>query len=177
MQETIIMNSQFLWEKLEDSEELKKFKEENPDAYLCSGFFIIDSEEKIPDNKYHFDFYIPSSKKTFSFELESGIKIVELERLENETSVITLEEVSLKNHFDFGEIKEKILREMEFKHISNKIQKMIFSLQSKDGKDVLIGTVFLSGLGLISVNLDLFSNEIVDFEKKSLFDMMKIVKK
>jgi hypothetical protein len=168
------MNSQFLFEKLEDSEEFKKFKEENKDAYLCSGFFIIDLNEKNPENKYHFDFYIPSSKKTFSFELEEGIKLVELERLETEN---VLEEVSLKNHFDFERIKGLILSEMELKHINNKIQKMIFSLQSKDGKDILIGTIFLSGLGLISVNFDLAENRITDFEKKSLFDMMKIIKK
>jgi hypothetical protein len=168
------MNSQFLWEKLEESEEFKKFKEENKDAYLCSGFFIIDLIEKNPDNKYHFDFYIPSKKKTFSFELEDGIKLVELERLENET---LLEEVYLKNHFDFEKIKELILNEMEFKNISNKIQKMIFSLQNKEGKDIFLGTIFLSGLGLLSVNVDLIENKITDFEKKSLFDMMKIVKK
>ncbi|MEK6913417.1 MAG: hypothetical protein AABW47_01970 [Nanoarchaeota archaeon] len=168
------MNSHFLLEKLEDSEEFKKFKSENKDAYLCSGFFILDLNEKNPENKYHFDFYIPFSKKTFSFELEDGIKLVELERLEEEK---VLEEVSLKNHFDFGEIQQKILTEMELKHISNKMQKMIFSLQSKDGKDILIGTIFLSGLGLISANFDLTENRITDFEKKSLFDMMKIIKK
>jgi hypothetical protein len=167
------MNSQFLLEKLENSEEFKKFKEDNPDSYLCSGFFIIDLAEKNPENKYHFDFYIPSSKKTFCFELEDGIKLVPLERLDE----TILEEVSLKNYFDFDKIQEMILTEMELKHISNKIQKLIFSLQSKDGKDVLIGTIFLSGLGLLSLNLDIAENTINDFEKKSLFDMMKIVKK
>ena len=76
------MNSHFLLEKLENSEEFKKFKKENKDAYLCSCFFIIDLESKTPENKYHFDFYVPSIKKTFSFELEERVKLVELERFE-----------------------------------------------------------------------------------------------
>lgn len=166
------MNSQFLFEKLESSEEFKKFLKENKDAYLCSGFFDIGVDNNL-ENKYHFDFYIPSSKKTFSFQLEGGVKLVELER--NDEQI--LEKVSLKNHFDFDKLKEKILIEMELKKINNKIQKMIFSLQNKDGKDFLIGTIFLSRLGLVKADIDLSENRITDFEKKSLFDMMKIIRK
>jgi hypothetical protein len=167
------MNSQFLFEKVQNSQEFKKFKKENKDAYLCSGFFVVDFESKDSDNKYHFDFYIPSSKKTFSFELENEIKLVPLER--NDEQI--LDKVLMKSHFDFDKLKEKILIEMELKKITNKIQKMIFSLQNKDGKDFLIGTIFLSGLGLLKVDIDIASNQITDFEKKSLFDMMKIIKK
>ncbi len=167
------MNSQFLLEKLEHSEEFKKFKKENPTAYLCSGFFVIDFAEKNPESKYHLDFFIPSNKKTFSFELENGVKLVELERTDGHV----LEKVLMKDNFNLGKLKEKILVEMELKGIKNKIQKMIFSLQNKKGKDFLLGTIFLSGLGLLKVNLDISKNKITDFEKKSLFDMMKIVRK
>ena len=167
------MNSQFLFEKLENSDEYKKFISENKDAYLCSGFFVVDLAEKDPEDKFHFDFYIPSNKKTFSFELENGVKLVELERVDG----TVMEKVSMKKDFDFDKIKEKLLVEMELKKINNKIQKMIFSLQNKEGKDFLIGTIFLSGLGLIKADLDLSENIFTDFEKKSLFDMMKIIKK
>lgn len=166
------MNSQFLLEKLESSEEYKKFIKENPTAYLCSGFFDFGID-KNSENKYHFDFYVPSSKKTFSFELENGIKLVPLER--NEEQIF--EKVSMKNNFDFDDIKEIILKEMELKKINNKIQKMIFSLQNKDGKDFLLGTIFLSGLGLLKANIDIINKTITDFEKKSFFDMMKIIRK
>ena len=167
------MNSQFLLEKLENSDEYKKFISENKDAYLCSGFFVVDLTEENPEDKFHFDFYVPSTKKTFSFELESGIKLVELER--NDDKI--LEKVSMKKHFDLDKLKEKILIEMELKKITNQIQKLIFSLQNVDKKDVLIGTIFLSGLGLIKVDVDLAENIFTDFEKKSLFDMMKFMKK
>lgn len=166
------MNSQFLFEKLEDSEEFKQFIKENPGAYLCSGFFIIDMD-KNSENKYHFDFYVPDSKKTFSFELENGIKLMPLERNDE----VIMKKVLMKDHFDFDELKEKIMTEMELKKINNKIQKMIFSLQNMDGKDFLLGTIFLSGLGLLRADIDIQENQITDFEKKSLFDMMKIVKK
>lgn len=166
------MNSQFLFEKLEDSDEYKKFIKENPKAYLCSGFFIVDLD-KNPENKYHFDFYIPESKKTFSFYLEEGIKLVPLERTDEKV----LEKVSMKNPFDFDELKEIILNEMANNKITNKIQKMIFSLQSKDKQDFLFATIFVSGFALLKFDFDLKTKKITDFEKKSFFDMMKIVKK
>jgi len=165
------MNSQFLLEKLKNSNEYKEFIKENKTAYLCSGFFVIDMENN-GNSQYHFDFYVPESGKTFSFELEGGVKLIPLERDEQ-----VLEEVSMKNHFDFDKIREKILTEMELKKINNKLQKMLFSLQKVKGKDMLLGTIFISNLGLLKVNMDIDSNQITDFEKKSLFDMMKMVKK
>ena len=165
------MDSQFLLEKLKNSQEYKEFIKENKDAYLCSGFFVIDMESN-GNSQYHFDFYVPESGKTFSFELEGGVKLIPLERDEQ-----VLEEVSMKNHFDFDKIREKILTEMELKKINNKMQKMLFSLQKVKGKDMLLGTIFISNLGLLRVNVDIDSNQITDFEKKSLFDMMKMVRK
>lgn len=159
------MNSQFLWEKLEDAEIYSKFVKENPSAYLCSGFFMVDLAEENPENKYHFDFYVPASGKTFSFELEmEEIKLTPLER----TNEKILEKVEMKFPFDFDEIKEIILRRMEEEKITNKIQKMLFSLQNSEGKDVLFGTVFISAMGLIKVNIDLENKKITDFEK--IFD-------
>ena len=167
------MNSHFLLEKLESSEEFKKFKKENSKSYLCSGFFIIDLENKNPENKSHFDFYIPETGKTFSFELENGNKLVELERFDEKV----LEKLSMKDNFDFDEIKEMILNEMAEKKINHKILKMIFSLQNSEGKDALYGTILLSGLGLLKMTFNISEKKISELEKKSFFDMMKIVKK
>ncbi|MCK9595807.1 hypothetical protein M0R19_01325 [Candidatus Pacearchaeota archaeon] len=165
------MNSHFLLEKLECSDEYKKFMKENPSAYLCSGFFDIGDDNS--SNKYHFDFYVPESRDIFSFALENDIKLIKLERNDEQA----LDKVSMKDNFDFDKIKEKILIEMELKKINNKIQKMLFSLQNKDGKDFLLGTIFLSGLGMLKVNFDISNNQITDFEKKSIMDMMKIIRK
>ncbi len=167
-----MMNSHFLIEKLECAEEFEKFIQENPKTYLCSGFFDIDLSNE-SENKYHFDFYIPETKKTFSFQVENEeIKPIGLER--NDERVLA--KVWMTSEFDFDKIKEIILQEMESKKINNKIQKMIFSLQNIDGKDVLLGTIFLSGLGLLKVNFDIAEKKIFDFEKKSIFEMIKVVK-
>ncbi len=83
----------------------------------------------------------------------------------------------MKNHFDFDEIEKIISREMEFKKINNKIQKMIFSLQNIEGKDSLLGTIFVSGFGMVKANIDLKEKKITDFEKKSFFDMLNIMRK
>lgn len=167
------MNSQFLLEKLENSDEFKKFISENKDAYICSGFFIIDIENKNQNNKYHFDFFVPNSKKTFSFELEEGIKLVLLER----TDTQIYEKVSLENNFDFDEIEKTILKEMEKNKINNKIQKMIFSLQNIKGENLLLGTIFISGFGIIQVSIDLKGRKITSFEKKSFWDMLNVMRR
>ncbi len=182
------MNLQFLMEKLKNSEEFGKFIKENKNAYLCSGFFVIDLE-KGNSSKYHLDFFVPQTGKIFCFELENknlqqvlnsssnpteveGIKLVPLERNEQ-----VLEKISMKNDFDFDEIEKIILKEMEAKKIKNKMQKMIFSLQNLNGRDFLVGTIFVSGFGMIKANIDLEEKKIIDFEKKSFFDMLNILRK
>ena len=166
------MNSEFLLEKLKSSEEFKNFKKENPTAYLCSGFFSIDVESKEPKNQYHFDFFVPENKKTFSFELEEGVKLVPLERYEQ-----ILEKISLKENFDFEEIQKIITTEMELKKVNNKIQKMILSLQNVEGKESFLGTIFVSGFGMVKVTFDLKEKRVTDFEKKSFWEMLNVIRK
>ena len=89
------MKLQFYLEKLQASESFEKFMKENPKAFLCSGFIVIDKEGK--DNKQHFDFFIPKEKKIFSFQLEEDCKKVEVERIDDKTP----EKISLDCDFDF----------------------------------------------------------------------------
>lgn len=165
------MNFQFYLEKLFDSEEFKKFKKENKDAYLCSGFFSIDRQGK--DNQQHFDFYVPSNKKMFSFQLEKEFEIVPLE---NYGEMIP-EKLSEKINFDFDEIEDIIINKMKEENVNKQVQKLLLSLQSLEGKNFIIGTIFISGMGLLKVTIDLSENKIINFEKKSFLDMFKIIKK
>jgi len=167
------MNSQFLLEKLHASDEFKKFIKENQDAFLCSGFFNIDLESENPENNYTLDYYVPSEKKFFSFQIDGEIKCSPIERNDEKIP----EKVSENLDFDLDKIKEMISREMEWKKINNKIQKLLLSLQSKGGKDFLLGTIFVSGFGMIKVTIDLKEKRITDFEKKSFFDMLNIMRK
>lgn len=186
------MNLQFYLEKLFASEKFQNFIKKNPSAYFCSGFFSIDKENK--GNKIHIDYIIPETKKIFSFQVsapkglpsgdedinpEGKVDVIPVEQIGDEF----LKQLSDNIDFDFEEIEKMIVEKMDEQKIKSKIQKILLSLQKIDtlkgtsGKIFLVGTVFISGLGMIKIKIDLEENKIVEFEKKSFFDMMKIVKK
>jgi len=165
------MNFQFYLEKLNSSDNFKSFMKKNPGVFLCSGFFIIDKQGI--DNKQHLDFYLLSSKKIYSFQLENNMQLVPIESRND----IIPEKISMNCDFDFDEIENLISQEKEKHNIKNKIQKILLSLQKVNGKDFLIGTAFISSLGLIKINIDLSENKITDFKKKSFFDIMNVFKK
>ncbi len=171
------MNFQFYLEKLFDSEAFKEFRKENPDAFLCSGFFTLDKEGS--DNQQHLDYWIPSSKKLFSFKLnEDPIEMVPTETYKDpEGNEFDPEKINDNIQFDMEKIEKLVVEKALEEKINNKIQKLILSLQRKNGKDFLLGTAFLSNLGLLKVMIDIDKNEITDFEKKSFFDMMKFIGK
>ena len=143
------MNFQFYLEKLFASESFKKFKDENELAYPCSAFFILDKEGK--DNKQHFDYYEPNLKKMFSFKLEDNCAIVPVDLRDQNVPT----KLSMNYNFDFDRVEKLIVEEMQKRDIKNKIQKILLSLQNKDGKDYLVGTVFISMMGLLKVNIDI----------------------
>ena len=161
------MNFQFFLEKLMASKVFENFMAENKEAYPCGGFFIIDL---IGDgNKQHFDYYNPSINKIFSFKLEEGMQILPVEMIDSRIP----KKVKMNYDFDFNDVEKMIQEEMKKQEITNKIQKIILSLQEFEGKDYLIGTVFITGMGMIKINIDISEMKIVDFEKKSFFDMMR----
>ncbi len=170
------MNSQFYLKKLEKSKELQEFLKGNPKAFLCSGFFVIDNEGK--DNQVHFDYYVPDKRELFSFQLEGEIKKARVDILDDKWIP---EKVSNYN-FEFEDVEELIVEKMKEEKLKNKLQKILLSLQKikpegeSESKNYLIGTVFISGLGMIKVHIDLKEMKIVLFEKKSVFDMVKRVK-
>ena len=163
------MNFQFYLEKIKASEEYKNFIKENPDAFLCSGFFVVDKNGK--DNKTHFDYW--ANGKMFSFQLEGGIQLVPIETINN---TLSPEKISEKIDFNLEEVERMITEKIEEEMIKNKVQKILLSLQSKNQKSFLIGTVFLSMLGILKVNIDISKGKIVLFEKKSMFDIVRRVK-
>jgi hypothetical protein len=173
-----IMNFQFYLEKLMNSEDFLKFKKENPNAYLCSGFFSID-KEKDGQHEQHLDYYVPEFDKIFSFKLlnEGKVEMVPVESYNDAEKKEKPRKLNDNYDFEFKDIEKMIEKKIEEEKINKKVLKMLFSMQNKEGKDFLIGTVFITGLGLLKCNVDLQEKKIVEFEKKSFFDMMRIVKK
>jgi hypothetical protein len=168
------MNFQFYLEKLYSSQEFEKFKKENPEAFPCSAFFSFDfTNSKNLENKQHFDFSVLDSERIFSFMLEKNCELIPLENFNKQQ----LTKVTLNYDFDFDEIKQKIEKEMEEKKINKKIEKILFSLQNFEGMDFLVGTVFISNLGIIKIKINIPSLDIEEFEQKSFMDMINIFKK
>jgi len=158
-------------EKLYDSPSYQQFVKENPEAFACSAFFVVDKDGK--DSKQHFDFWLPKEKKMFSFKLESGAEAIPVELISEDIP----EKIRTNFSFDFNDIEKLIQDRMDKEEIKNKLQKMILSLQSRDGKDFFVGTVFISMMGMIKISIDLESMKILDFEKKSFFDFIKVKRK
>lgn len=165
------MNFQFYLEKLFDSEEFQDFIKENKDAYPCSGFIVCDFEGK--DNKTHFDYYVPSVKKMFSFKLEDNCAKIPVEIIPEEAP----KRLKFNYSFHVDDIQKLVENKMLEESIKNKLQKMLFSLQNIDGKDFLVGTVFISSLGMLKVNIDLDEMKITDFKKHSFMEMINVFKK
>jgi len=163
------MNLQFYLEKLSSSEVFREFIKENPDAFFCSGFFSIDKQGS--DNQQHFDFYVPRTNEMFSFKLEDEIEKLPMENFQG------VPEKILDVDFDLGEVERVISNEMEKKDVKSKIRKIFLSLQRNKDKHFIIGTVFISAMGLIRIDIDVSNMNIVFFEKKSFMDMVRIVKK
>ena len=151
------MNLRFYLEKLNDSDEFMDFKRKNPDAYFCSAFFVIDKDNN--DNKIHFDYFVPEINRFFSFQLEKGINLAQLDRI-NEKNPSKLKE-GRDLGFEFAEIENIIEEEMRKNNVKNKIQKIMLSLQEIDGKTCLMGTVFISLLGILKINISLPKKEII----------------
>ena len=165
------MNLGFYMEKLHSSDKFQTFLRENPSAYLCSGFFVIDMEKK--DNKVHFDYLNPKNDKISSFQMDNGIKVVNLEQ----TDERVFEGISDSIEIDFDELQKIIEGEMKRNNVKSRIQKIMLSLQKNNGQTQLVGTVFISTLGMIRVNISLPEKKITEFEKKSFFDIVNVFKK
>lgn len=165
------MNFQFYVEKLFASDYFQAFKSEHKDAYPCSAFFVIDKKEK--DAKQHFDFWLPKEKKMFSIKLEDNGEAIPVELIDETVP----KEIALNLTFDFDDVEAAIKERMKHENIKNELQKMLFSLQKKEGEHYLVGTVFISMMGMLKVSYNIDKKHLVDFEKKSFFDIMKVKKK
>jgi hypothetical protein len=165
------MNFQFYLEKLFASKSFQEFNQENKDNYPCSCFFAIDIEKG--KNQFHFDYFVPSINKIFSFKLELNCEKIPVEMIEEKVP----SQIFINYDFNFDRVQNLIKEKMGKENIKNKIQKVILSLQKIKNKDFLIGTIFISSLGILKVKIELPELKITEFEKKSFLDMFKVIKK
>jgi hypothetical protein len=109
----------------------------------------------------------------FSFKLE---KECEKELIETREGFLP-EKISDKIDFELKDVEKILIERMKEDKIQEKVQKIFISLQRTNKKEVLIGTIFISAMGMIMFEMELSTKKIISFQKKSFLDFFKILKK
>jgi len=154
-------------EKLSSSEEFEKFKREDPKAYLCAGFFVLDFVEK--KNLHQIDYYSPKKRKIITFMLDEGIKAKIAETANKKKP----EQIKGKIKLDLDVLKGIVEDEMKNQMITTKIHKIIAVIQNIQGVKVWNLNCITSDMGLIKVHIEDKSGTILKFDKVNLFDVIR----
>jgi hypothetical protein len=158
--------------KIENSLEFSNFKQNNPKAELCAGFFILDFK---PAHETH-NLDYKTEEKIFSFSLGEDEEITQKEE-EIIIGESKLEPINPRVEIDIEDLKEKCEEEFLNNRVGKKIEKIIAILQKKEDKTIWNLTCMAEGFSIILINIDSLTGEVLKFEKKSLFDIVTIKKK
>ena len=181
----MIMRFASTLEEIESSKAFHNFKEKNPDAWLCAGFFVIDIESEGKGNQRQLD-YCLSNGKIFTFILSGSgsIQMKEAETLGTETpkedNIKTnkeetkekLQKINPEIKVDLDDIGE-IVKEKLMLETGKKINKIIAILQKHHDKQIWNLTCMLPGLELLQVQADTENGDILKFEKRNIFEFVK----
>ena len=160
-----------LIETIENSDSFRNFKDKNPYASLCAGFFVVDYRQE-GGNQQQLDYFLPDGK-IFTFILTKEITIKEAETIQGQK--IELKNLNKEIKADLDDVKNILKREFETQGINKKINKIIAILQNYQDKQIWNLTLMLEGFAMIQCHIDSFSGEILKFEQKSMFDFVKKV--
>lgn len=156
-------------EKLNNSEEYKKFKEEHNDAFLVAGFFVLDLETK--QNLHQIDFFIPSQNKIAAFTLDEKINLQLLDAMSEKKP----EELDIKTNIDLDAIEGILKDEMKNRSITSEIKKIIAVIQNIEGKNIWNLNCVLSGMEILKAHVEDDSKTVLKMEKIPFMEIMKKV--
>ena len=152
--------------KIEMSKAFKSFKKENPGAYLCAAFFIIDYETNTA--KKQLDYFVSSTDvMTFAINQE-GTEITPLQAelpKKEKIPAIGMQAVKLSE----DEAMEIAKKESEI----GEFTKVIAVLQNLNGIDIW-NLSCMRGLQMMRYHVSASDGKILKKEKINLMDMMKI---
>lgn len=158
---------------LEKSSIFQKFREENPEAFLCAGFFILNFKQSIFEyaldyrtDKQIFTFNIPLNKSGSSADIKMNID-------ELLPTPKPLDEINLDIQLDLEEIREIVEKQLTLNEIKNRLEEIIAVLQNLDGKTVWNLTILCEGFTIINAIVNSENSQVIKFEKKNLMDFMK----
>jgi len=154
-------------EKLGSSEEYKKFMQENTDAFMVAGFFVLDFETK--QNLHQIDYYVPSKKKVAAFTLDEKINIQMLNLVGNKIP----EKMDMQTKIDLEALQGILEDEMKNRNISEEIKKIIAVIQNIKGKKIWNLNCVLTGMELLNAHVEDETQTVLKMEKISMMDLIK----
>jgi len=168
------MSFQDTYNKITSSEVFKKFIEENPQAELCAGFFILDFISN--DSKKSLDYKFKDKIYTFELKDDGYIKFTEDELIKSANSPELLK-INPEIKVEIDELKGLTGIEALERGISSKFNKIIAVLQNqlRDSKETAVWnlTCMLDGLIILNIIIDASTSEIIKFERKSMMDLIR----
>jgi len=149
--------------KIEASREFKSFKKENPGAYFCAAFFIIDFETK--DEKRSLDYFV-SSENVMTFSMIDGkVNPMKAELPKKEKiPAIGMQKVRLEE--------EAVIEIAKKESEIGDFTKIIAVLQNLEGKDIW-NLSCLKGLQMMRYHVLADDGKVIKKEKINLMEMMK----
>lgn len=168
------------YEIIKNSIVFKKFIQENPDAELVAGFFIIDFLSN--DNKETLDYKLPEGKsdKIYTFELTKNKEVIMRQDKLMETDTPNqqkLTQIKSEVKVDLNEIKEIAEKKAQENKITAKFHKIIAVLQNyeidNENKTIWNLTCMLDQLIILHILINSDTGEIIKFERKSMMDFIR----
>ncbi len=168
------MNFKEALEKVESSEEYKKFREEHPEAQICAGFFIQDFLSN--DNKDSIDY--KDGEKIFTFNIiEDQIKMYEDKLMDLPNTPKLQQLLTKETTIEVDQIKSIAQEKAHEEGIGAKFNKIISVLQTyeegEEKKQIWNLTCMLDQLIILHILIDCKTGEILKFQRKSFMDMVK----
>lgn len=164
---------QQLYARLQKSKEFLAFREQNPDAFLCAGFFIMNF--KLNSFEYALDYR--NDKQIFTFNIpentEASITIKADELIKDGSAPKLLDEITLDVQVDLEDLKEKVEKSLAENNIKNKLEEFIAILQKIDNQLVWHLTVVCEGFTILTIIVHSETGNIEKFDKKNIFDFVK----
>jgi hypothetical protein len=154
-------------EKLNTSNEYKKFKIKYNDAFLVAGFFVLDFETG--QNIHQIDYYIPSEKKVAAFTLDKDVMLQVMNMMNDKVP----EKLDIQTNTDLEALKGILEEEMKNRSITEEIKKVIAVIQTVEGQKVWILNCILSGMEILKAHVDDESGSVLMMEKASVLDYIK----
>ncbi len=156
------------YQTITSSEIFKRFIQENPDAELVAGFFIMDLLDN--NNQRSLDYKLQQKIFTFSLNENNEITMREDELIQSDKP---LEKISPDIKIDLDDVKSSAEIAALDRKITNKFQKIIAVLQLHEGRQVWNLTCMLDSFVILNIIIDSETREIIKFERKSMADFIK----